>query len=111
MFSPFRSVIVGLCLCSGPLGCGTTKWSDTARTATEQLLISTAVDHAIERIDFTPLAGKNVYFDAQYLEGIVDKNYVISTMRQHLLAQNCILNPDKESAAYVIEARGGAVGT
>jgi hypothetical protein len=74
-------------------------------------LISTAVDRAIEQIDFTPLAGKNVYFDPQYLEAIVDKNYVISTMRQHLLAQNCILNPDKETADYTIEARAGAVGT
>ena len=82
-----------------------------ARTATEQLLISTAVDRAIEQIDFTPLAGKNVYFDPQYLEGIVDKNYVISTMRQHMLAQHCILNPDKQTAEFTIEARAGAVGT
>jgi hypothetical protein len=110
MGSSIRAAI-GLCLCVGPLGCGTTKWSDSARTATEQLLISTAVDRAIEQIDFTPLAGKNVYFDPQYLEGIVDKNYVISTMRQHMLAQHCILNPDKQTADFTIEARAGAVGT
>jgi hypothetical protein len=92
-------------------GCGTTKWSDTARTATEQILISTAVDQAIERIDFSPLAGRNVYLDTQFMEGIVDKNYVISTMRQHMLAQYCILNTDKETADFTVEARAGAVGT
>ncbi len=98
-------------LCVAALGCGTTKWSDTPRTATEQLLISTAVDRAIDNMNFKPLAGKDVYFDATYLEGIVDKNYVVSSLRQHMLAQGVTLVPDKESATYVVEARAGAVGT
>ena len=92
-------------------GCGTTKWSDTSRTATEQLLISTAVDRAIDNMNFKPLAGKDAYLDVSYLEGVVDKNYVISSLRQHMLAQGVVLLPDKESATYVIEARSGAVGT
>ena len=92
-------------------GCGTTKWSDTPRTATEQLLISTAVDRAIDNMNFKPLAGKDVYFDASYLEGIVDKNYVVSSLRQHMLAQGCVLVPSKDLATYVVEARAGAVGT
>ncbi|HEV3022448.1 MAG TPA: DUF6655 family protein [Pirellulales bacterium] len=103
--------LIWLTCCVASAGCGTTKWSDTARTATEQLLISTAVDQSIERIDFSPLAGRNVYLDTQFMEGIVDKNYVISTMRQHMLAQNCILNSDRETADYTVEARAGAVGT
>lgn len=92
-------------------GCGTTKWSDTSRTATEQLLISTAVDRAIDNMNFKPLAGKDAYLDVSYLEGVVDKNYVISSLRQHMLAQGVVLLPDKESATYIIEARSGAVGT
>jgi hypothetical protein len=60
------------------IGCGTTRMSDTQRTATEQLLISNAVDQAVSQIDFRPLAGKRVYFDAQYLDGTVDKGYVVS---------------------------------
>jgi uncharacterized protein DUF6655 len=98
-------------LCVAAVGCGTTKWSDTPRTATEQLLISTAVDRAIDNMNFKPLAGKDVYFDATYLEGIVDKNYVVSSLRQHMLAQGVTLVPDKESATYIVEARAGAVGT
>ncbi|HUY89601.1 MAG TPA: DUF6655 family protein [Pirellulales bacterium] len=92
-------------------GCGTTKWSDTPRTATEQLLISTAVDRAIDNMNFKPLAGKDVYLDTAFLEGITDKNYLISSLRQHMLAQGCVLAPSKELATYVVEARAGAVGT
>lgn len=103
----YLSVVV----CLAAAGCGTTKWSDTPRTATEQLLISTAVDRAINNIDFKPLAGKTVYFDATYLAGIVDMNYVVSSMRQRMLSQGCVLKTAKEEADYVVEARAGAVGT
>jgi hypothetical protein len=98
-------------LCAVVAGCGTTKWSDTPRTATEQLLISTAVDRAIDNMNFKPLAGKDIFFDATYLEGIVDKSYVISSLRQHMLAQGCVIVPSRELATYVVEARAGAVGT
>lgn len=92
-------------------GCGTTKWSDTARTATEQLLISDAVDRAVSDLDFSVLADKTVYFDSTYLKGSVDENYVVSSLRQHLLASGCYLMETREQADYVVEARAGAVGT
>lgn len=75
------------------------------------MLISTAVDRAINHINFRPLAGKTVYFDATYLDGIVDRNYIISSLRQHMLAQGCVLKVDRDQADYVVEARAGAVGT
>lgn len=102
---------LGVSLLLAAAGCGTTKWSDTPRTATEQLIISTAIDRAINNIDFKPLAGKTVFFDAQYLTGVVDMNYVISSMRQRMLAQGCVLKINKDEADYVVEARAGAVGT
>lgn len=92
-------------------GCGTTRWSDTSRTATEQLLLSTAIDRAINQIDFRPLAGKDVYFDPQYLQGVTDERYIVSSIRQHLLASGCTLKANREEATYVVEARAGAVGT
>lgn len=92
-------------------GCGTTKWSDTPRTATEQLLISDAVDQAISEINFSALADRTVFFDSTYLKGSVDENYVTSTLRQHLLASGCLLMEKREEADYVVEARAGAVGT
>jgi hypothetical protein len=91
-------------------GCGTTKWSDTSRTATEQLLLSTAVDRAIDNIDFRPLADKYVFVDPQYLD-CVDNKYVLSTLRQHMLAEGCVLMPEPGSADIVVEVRAGAVGT
>jgi hypothetical protein len=92
-------------------GCGTTRWSDTSRTGTEQLLLSSAVDQSINNIDFTPLSGKAVYFDEKYLQGVTDSSYIISSMRQHMLAYGCILKEDRAQAEYIVEARAGAMGT
>src|SRR5205814_1860285 len=66
-------------------GCGTTRMSDTQRTATEQLLVSRAIDDAVAELDFRELAGKPVFLDVQYLDGAVDRGYLVSSMRQQLL--------------------------
>jgi hypothetical protein len=92
-------------------GCGTTRVSDTQRTATEQLLVSDAVDQAVSQVDFRGLAGKTVYFDPQYLDNPVDRGYVISSLRQQLLASGATLMEDRGKATYVVEARSGGVGT
>jgi hypothetical protein len=105
------SGIIAVTLLAVMIGCGTTRMSDTQRTATEQLLISNAVDQAVSQIDFRFLAGRPVYFDPQYLDGTVDKGYVISSLRQQLLASGCELKEDRSKAVYVVEARAGAVGT
>lgn len=92
-------------------GCGTMRTSDTARTATEQLLISYSIDNSVSRLDFHMLAGKRVFFDAQYLDGITDKGYLISSLRQQLLAGGCLLQEERKNATYVVEARAGSIGT
>jgi hypothetical protein len=92
-------------------GCGTTRSSDTARTATEQLLISHAIDEAISEVDCASLRDKKVFLDSQYLDGTVDKGYLISSLRQHLLAAGCLVQEERAKATYVVEARAGAVGT
>jgi len=97
-------------LCSST-GCGTTRTSNTLRTATEQLLISDAIDRAVQEIDFTPLAGKDVFFDDRHLYDVVDDAYLISTLRQHLLASGCVLKEDREQATFIVEPRAGAIGT
>ncbi|CAN5168610.1 hypothetical protein BH10PLA2_BH10PLA2_18060 [soil metagenome] len=92
-------------------GCGTTRSSDTARTATEQLLISHAIDEAISELDCANLRDKKVFLDSQYLDGTVDKGYLISSLRQHLLAAGCLVQEERAKATYVVEARAGAIGT
>jgi len=92
-------------------GCGTTRLTDTRRTATEQLLISDAIDQAVDQIDCTPLAGKEVYFSAASLTSAADSAYVASTIKQKLLATGCILKENRADAQYVVETRIGTVGT
>lgn len=93
------------------MGCGTTRMSDTLRTGTEQVLISTAIDRSINDMDFSLLEGKDVYFDPQYLKGASDEGYIVSSIRQKLLAAGVYLKSNREQATYVVEARAGAVGT
>jgi hypothetical protein len=93
------------------IGCGTTRMTDTQRTATEQLLISNAMDQTVSQLDFRFLAGKSVFLDSQYLENVADRGYLISSLRQQLLACGCILQEDRTKAHYVVEARSGGAGT
>jgi hypothetical protein len=103
--------VVGAITALAVLGCGTTRMTDTQRAASEMLLVSQAVDYAITQIDCSELAGKEVFLDTQYLDGTVDKGYLISSLRQHLLAHGVRLKEDRKSANIVVEARSGAVGT
>ncbi len=92
-------------------GCGSTKWTHTPRSATEQLLISDAMDRAVNKLDLRSLAGKQVFLDAAPLVGTIDSAYLTSLIRQHMLASGCILKELKTEADYVVEVRTGAVGT
>ena len=92
-------------------GCGTTRQTDTNRTATEQLLVSDAIDRALQSLNVQTLAGQSVYFDESKLSDVVDKNYLCSSLRQYLLANGCNLRDKREDADFVVEARAGAVGT
>lgn len=94
------------------LGCGTT----TQRKATEQLLISEAVDSAIGKIDFRALSGEKVYLDTSFLRqvkgiGFVNSEYIVSSLRQQLTAARCLLQDDRSKADVIVEARVGALGT
>jgi hypothetical protein len=93
------------------VGCGTTRSTDTSRTATEQLLISDAIDRAVQSVNVQSLAGQTVFLDDSRLGDVVDRNYLVSTLRQHLLANGCLLRDQKEMADFVVEARAGAIGT
>lgn len=93
-------------------GCGTTKNT----TATEQILLSDAVDQSVARIDFTPLVGQKVYFDTQFIKnykgiGFVTSEYVISSLRQQMTAAGLQLQEKQTDADFIIEGRIGALGT
>ena len=92
-------------------GCGTTQWSDTKRTATEQMLVSDAIDRAVSKIDLRPLAGQSVFLDRTPLKDTVDENYTVSVLRQHMMASGCVLKEKADEVDYIVEARAGTVGT
>ncbi len=110
---PHRSILCLLpALLAALVGCGQTR----QRLATDQLLMSDAVDRTVSRIDFTPLTGQKVYFDTTYIKPVkgllfVNADYVISSLRQQMVAAGCLLQEDAASADYVVEARVGALGT
>lgn len=106
-----KSVPLVVALITIVVGCGTTRTTNTQRTATEQLLISDAIDRAVQSIDFSKLAGQSVYFDDRHLYEVIDDGYLISSLRQHLLASGCILKDDRGQATFVVEPRAGAIGT
>lgn len=91
-------------------GCASMKESDTARTGVEQLLISQATDHALDKVDLRPISGARVFVDTQYLD-CVDKNYVIVSLHQRLMALDCTLSEKREDCDVVLEIASGAVGT
>ncbi len=92
-------------------GCGTTRTTDSGRTATEQLLISDAIDRAVDSINLQILAGQTVYFDDSLVTKITDSEYLVGSVRQQLLANGCVLKDSRSEADYVVEVRAGAIGT
>ena len=59
--------LLWLALIAGVSGCSTVKESTPPRTATEELLLSTATDRAIEPARFPWLDGKKVFVEDKYL--------------------------------------------
>lgn len=106
---PARAGIV--CLAAVWAGCGTVKQTGTARTGTEQILLTNAWDEALQNIDFRPLTGVPVFLDTQHVTGLVDQGWIISSLRQAMLSQGVLVRPKAEQAQWIVEARVGAYGT
>jgi len=116
----FLCLQVAIAIAIAISGCGTTK----SFTATEQLLMSDAVDSTLAKMDFRAISGHKVFLDTQYVVGagkvipgvampinLVNSDYVISGLRQQLTAAGCMLVDTKEQSEIICEARCGALGT
>jgi hypothetical protein len=91
-------------------GCATMKESDTSRTGVEQLLISTAIDRSLDKVDLKPLRGAQVFVEEKYLD-CTDKNYVIVSLHQRVMRAGCTLVDKPDAADVILEVASGAVGT
>ncbi len=112
------SLWIGLWLTISCIGCGSTKQN----TATEQLLMSNAIDATISKLDFSPLTNKKVFLDTTYVNKptpiasptpqpmTIDANYVVSSIRQQMFAYGVYLVDNKDDAEIIAEPRVGALG-
>lgn len=91
------------------VGCGTTKFSDTSRTATEQLLISSAMEDLVDEYDYSRLSGLKVFVKAA--NSTTDSDYLKSLVRQQLAANGAFVKDAEDSADYIVEIASGTVGT
>ena len=108
-----RTLAGSLLVLAGVLtsGCGTVKTTGTARSGTEQLLLTNAWDSALQKVDFRPLTGVPVYLETSNITIEIDKGWIISSLRQSMLQQGVLLRAKPEQAQWIVEARVGAYGT
>jgi hypothetical protein len=89
-------------------GCTTIRETDATTTASEQLLVSTAAERAVDRLDLAIPHGTKVFLDTADFEG-TDSKYVVGAVKDRLLRQGCLLVADKGQADTIVEIRAGAL--
>jgi hypothetical protein len=90
------------------MGCTTDRQTDPQRTATEELLISGAVDRAAAALKLDMGKDRKVFIDAGNVDG-TDSKYAISAIRASLLKQGARLVDDKKNAETIVEIRAGVL--
>ena len=89
-------------------GCTTEKNTTPARSATEQLLLSTAADRAAHAASLEIFTGRRVYLDASYFDSY-DSKYALGTVRDALSRAGALLMESPTNSEIVMEARSGAL--
>ena len=90
-------------------GCTTRTVSNTPRTAIEQLLLSTAVDTAFDKISLPELANAKAYLDFSNLQSY-DSEYVKSVSKAYIASTGAVIVEKPEQADYIIQISCGALG-
>jgi hypothetical protein len=99
--------LTGLCFLL--TGCIAERGTSPLRTATEELLISTAADRAADKLAEQIPANIRAYLDA-YIDA-PDGIYATRAIRDRLLRRGIALADDRTAADVVIEVRSGALST
>lgn len=92
------------------LGCASSRETSPLRTATEQILLSRAVDRAVERLTISLPPGTSVYLDPSRFEAY-DRGYAVSAIRDRFLASGARMVDTRDAAEVVVEIRSGALST
>jgi hypothetical protein len=93
-------------------GCidATVSTTGSARTGSEQLLLTGTSDQAIDCLDFRPLCGARVYLDTKNLSA-TDSGWISFSLRRAMARQGLLLVDEKEHPQVIVEAAVAAYGT
>jgi len=90
-------------------GCKSPKVTEPSRSGIEQLLLSDAVDDALERQDIPYVEGRKVFLSNAFLKSY-DAEYVLGSIRAKLSENGAHLVEARGDADVIVEARSGAIG-
>jgi hypothetical protein len=88
--------------------CSTLRESEPGRTATEQLIFSTAIDRVCDQLAIQLPTNSKVFVDATYVEG-TDSKYLVASLRDRILRRGGNLVAARDQADLVFEPRVGAL--
>jgi hypothetical protein len=88
--------------------CTTYDETNPSRSATEQLLISTAMDRAMTNGNLIVFNGKRVFVDPTYFASY-DQQYALGEIRDVLNSAGALLANNITNSDIVVEARSGAL--
>jgi hypothetical protein len=88
--------------------CSQLRESQPPRTATEQLLFSSAIDRVCDKLAIELPTGSKVFVDASFIEG-TDSKYLVASLRDRILRRGGNLVAARGQADLVFEPRIGAL--
>lgn len=91
-------------------GCTEVRRTNPERTATEQLLLSKAVDRAAAKLTVQLPAGTRIFVDDSHFEAY-DQGYAIAALRDRFLESGLNMAEERTEADVVVEIRSGALST
>ncbi len=91
-------------------GCASETMTNPARSATEQLLLSTAADRAMAEVDLRLFASRRVYVDTTYYDSY-DSKYAIGEIRDAISRAGALLVANSKESDTILEVRSGALST
>lgn len=105
---PRAGLVLLLAAGLGVAGCTTERSSVPLRTATEQLLISTAADRAAGELSLTIPRNTRIFIDRQYFQGY-DDGYALNALRTQFLRQGLNIVDDRKDAEAIVTVASGAL--
>ena len=105
-----KCLVIVLLAAAGLSGCSSRTFTNTPRAAIEQLLLSGAVDSALEKFELPQLKGQKVYVDVTNLKAY-DVEYIRVAARARICRIGGVLVEKAEEADYTVELASGALGT